>query len=286
MNAAADPTVDPVVGALLASRRPSSWLRVKAVARRHWYVMLRSPHRLFDVTVWPLVDVLLFGSIATFFVSSAGDTAGHAAFGYLLSGILLWHVVYQSQIGLSTGFLEETWSRNLLNLMVTPMREWEYVAGVALSGLVKVVMGVGVVALLALGAFAFDITTLGVSLVPIAAVLLLTGWVIALFVIGLVLRFGAGAEALAWGILFVVMPLSGVFYPVDALPLVLRPVALVLPTTHAFAAGRSVLDGHGLDGPALALAGITSLVLAAAGMLWVTSMLRLFRRRGYITRYS
>ena len=43
-----------------------SWLRMRAIARRHAYVLVRSPHRLFDVTLWPLVDVLLFGSLAAF----------------------------------------------------------------------------------------------------------------------------------------------------------------------------------------------------------------------------
>jgi len=67
------------------------------------------------------------------------------AAGYLLSGILLWHVVYQSQIALATGFLEEAWTRNLLNLMVTPMREVEYVLGVVLFGMVKLFIGLAVV---------------------------------------------------------------------------------------------------------------------------------------------
>ena len=49
---------------------------------------------------------------------------------------------------------------------------------------------------------------------------------------------GAGAEALAWGVMFVVMPLSGIFYPVSSLPAVLQPIAQMLPTTHAFAALR------------------------------------------------
>ncbi|HVM10733.1 MAG TPA: ABC transporter permease [Acidimicrobiales bacterium] len=269
-----------------AERRDSSVLRIKAIARRHWFVMVRSPHRLFDVTIWPLVDVLLFGSIATFFLRAEGTDVGRAAFGYLLAGILLWHVVYQSQISLSTGFLEETWSRNLLNLMVTPMREWEYIAGVVVLGLLKLVLGVGAVALLALLAFAFDVTDLGLTLVPIAAVLLMTGWVIALFVIGLVLRFGAGAEALAWGILFVVMPLSGVFYPVDALPGLLQPIARLLPTTHAFIAARSVLDGGGVPWGRLGVAAVAAVVLAMLAVAWVAAMLRLFRTRGYVTRYS
>ena len=84
-------------------------------------------------------------------------------------------------------------------------------------------------------------------MIPIAITLLIVGWAISLFVIGLVLRFGTGAEALAWGVMFVLLPLSGVFYPIDALPTVLQPIALALPTTHAFAALRALVDGTGLD---------------------------------------
>jgi ABC-2 type transport system permease protein len=167
------------------SEARKSWLRIRAIAKRHALALRRSPHRLFDVTIWPLVDVFLFGSIGVFAASQEG--AGSVALGYLLSGIVLWHVVYQAQIALSTGFMEETWSRNLLNLMVTPLREIEYVAGVALFGLAKLVAGVGLVALTALGFYSFDVTDLGLGLIPVAAILLIVGWVIALFVIAMVL---------------------------------------------------------------------------------------------------
>jgi len=262
-----------------------SWLRMRAVARRHAYVLARSPHRLFDVTLWPLVDVLLFGSLAAY-VGSGSASSGTRAAGYLIAGIVLWHVIYQSQIAVSTGFLEETWSRNLLNIMVTPVREVEYVGGVALFGMLKLFIGVGVVALGALVFYSFDLTTLGFGLVPIAAVLLLVGWMISLFVIGIVLRFGAGAEALAWGVMFVVMPLSGIFYPVDALPALLQPIALALPTTHAFAALRGLVDGNSLDWGQVALAAISTAVLAVLALWFVVRMLKTFRRKGLITRYT
>ncbi|HMK62004.1 MAG TPA: ABC transporter permease [Acidimicrobiales bacterium] len=258
--------------------------RVLAIARRHAYVLARSPHRLFDVTLWPLVDVLLFGSLGVFVSHHRG--AGSIAFAYLLSGIVLWHVVYQSQIALSTGLLEETWSRNMLNLMVTPLSELEYALGVVLFGLVKLVIGVGVAAATAAGFYAFDVTTLGFDILPFAAVLLLVGWVIALFVIGIVLRFGSGAEALAWGVLFMVMPLSGVFYPTKALPAFLQPLAVALPTTHAFAAGRALLDHQGLPWGQLAIAGLSTMALLVVAVAFVSAMLGLFRKRGYITRYS
>jgi ABC-2 type transport system permease protein len=258
--------------------------RMHAIAVRHAYVLKRSPHRLFDIVIWPAVDVVLFGSIGIFAASRAAGAAQQVAL-YLLVGVVLWHVVYQAQIAVATGFLEETWSRTMLNLMVTPMREWEYLAGVALFGLVKLVAGVGVVALIAWGAYAFNITTLGFGLIPIAALLLAIGWAIAMFVVGLVLRFGSGAEALAWGILFVIMPLSGVFYPVSALPPVIRPIGEALPTTHAFAAGRVFAAGGATPWHEMWLAAAGTATVVALGIGYLGWMLRIFRLRGYITRY-
>ena len=266
------------------SELAQSWLRIKAISRRHALALRRSPHRLFDVSIWPLVDVFLFGSIGVFAAQQEG--AGAVALSYLLSGIVLWHVVYQAQIALATGFLEETWSRNLLNLMVTPLREIEYVAGVVLFGMVKLVGGVGLVVLTALVFYSFDVTELGFGLIPVAAVLLVVGWIIALFVIGMVLRFGGGAEALAWGILFVVMPLSGVFYPIEALPGLLQPISAILPTTYAFEAGRRLLDGGAVPWDQIGLAAVTTLGLGIAVVTHLLWMLKLFRQRGYISRYS
>jgi ABC-2 type transport system permease protein len=264
-----------------------AWLRILAIARRHAYVLYRSPHRLFDVTVWPIVDTVLFGSLGVFFATQGGPSSpAQASVAYLLSGIVLWHVVYQAQIAVSTGFMEETWSRNLLSLMVTPLRELELVAGIALFGLAKLVMGVGVVALAAFGLYAFDVTALGIGLLPVMAILLMGGWAIALLVVGLMLRFGNGAEALAWGIMFVIMPLGGVFYPVEALPPFVRPISALLPTTHAFAAGRELIDGGPMPWGELGLAAIGTVVATAAALAFVAWMLRLFRRRGYVTRYS
>lgn len=260
-------------------------LRIMAIARRHWFVLRRSPHRWFDVLVWPLVDALLFGSLGVYIARSDG-TGSDAAVGYLLAGILLFHVIYQSQIAVSTGFLEETWSRNLLNLMTTPLREVEYAAGVALFGMVKLGIGLGVVALAAIGFYSFNILDVGWGLLPIGALLLVCGWAISLYVIGLVLRYGQSAEVLAWGILFVVMPLSGVFYPVDALPTVLQPIAWALPTTHLFIAARELLDGQPMPWDQLAIAFVGCVVAAGLGIAYLTWMLRVFRRKGLVTRFS
>lgn len=278
-------TIAPSLAATPRSGAGRSWLRIRAIARRHYFVLKRSPHRFFDVFVWPIVDVLLWGSLGVFVAQQTGD-APQAGVTYLLGGILLFHVVYQSQIASSTGFLEEIWSRNLLNLMTTPIKEWEYAAGVALFGMAKVAVGLSVVLASSIAFYAFDVFEGGWGLIPIGCVLLLAGWAISLFVIGLVLRFGQSAEVLAWGIMFVVMPLSGIFYPVEALPTVLQPIAYVLPTTHAFAAARALFDGLPLPWDELAYAVVGSFVLALLGIAFVVAMLKTFRARGYVTRHS
>ena len=261
-----------------------SWPRIRAVVRRHAYVQRRGWHRWFDVAVWPVVDTVIWGSIGIFVDQQGG--AARAGAPYMLSGILLMHVLYQANISVSTGFMEETWSRNLLNFMVTPLRETEYLAGIMLFGLAKLAVGLGMVALSALVLYSFNLLSVGWGLVPIVAVLMLVGWCIALFVIAFVLRFGNGAEILAWGVLFVVVALSGAFYPVDALPTALRPVSQILPSTHAFEAARTILDGDPMPWARLGYAVAALAAVIPLAIVHLLRTLRTFRSRGYITRYS
>lgn len=257
--------------------------RVLAIARRNAYVLFRAPQRWFDVIVWPVVDAILFGAIGVYFGAQQGTEAASVSF--LLAGIILFHVVFQAEVSVATGFLEETWSRNLLNLMVTPLTELEYGAGVALFGLAKLALGVGVVSLVALALFAFEITSLGLAFIPMAAILLFVGWAVALVVIGLILRVGQGAEIMTWGFIALLLPMSGIFYPVEALPGALQPFAEALPTTHVFAAAHEVVAGRPLPWDELGIAFLGALVVAVLAVWFLMRMLSVFRSRGYISRH-
>lgn len=258
--------------------------RVLAVARRHALVLRRAPQSWFDALVWPAVDTVIWGSIGAYVDAQGG--AARSGLAYMLSGIVLMHVLYQCNVSSCTAFLQETWSRNLMNLMVTPLREVEFAAGVALYALGKLLLGLVSVALAAWALYSFDITTAGWALVPVIAVLVVSGFAIALLVVSVVLRLGSGAEIVTWGLLFVVVALSGAFYSPAALPGALRPVSALLPTTHAFAAARAALDGGPFPWGQLGLAAAgLAVVLPLAAALLVRS-LAAFRRNGFVTRYS
>jgi ABC-2 type transport system permease protein len=268
-----------------ATEQPAfSWLRVRTVVRRHAYVLWRSPHRWFDIVVWPLFDVLLWGSLGAF-VAQEND-ASRAGTPYLLAGIMLFHVLFQSQIAVSTGFMEETWTRNLLNMMTTPLREIEYVAGLAVYGLAKMAAAMAMVCLMAVSFYGFGLGEIGWGLVPIVGILMVIGWALAMLVIGLLLRFGQSAEILAWASTFLILSLSGVFNPVNAIPGPLQPLARILPTTHVFGAARDLLDGNPMPWGDLGQAAVGALVLVVLATAFVTRKLAQFRHRGYVTRYS
>jgi ABC-2 type transport system permease protein len=261
-----------------------NWLRVMTVVRRHWYVLWRSPNRWFDIAVWPVFDVLLFGSLGAFVAQE--NNASRAAAPYLLAGIMLFHVLFQCQIAVTTGFMEETWSRNLLNIMTTPITEGEYAAGLVVYAFMKLVLAMTTISVVAFVTYQFNLGSIGWGLVPIVGVLLLVGWAISLFVIGLILRYGQSAEILAWGLNFVMLALSGVFNPISALPAAVQPIARILPTTFAFSAMRTLLDGHPIPWDQVWWGFVGALVLCALGYWFIVHMLDTFRRRGYVTRFS
>jgi ABC-2 type transport system permease protein len=199
---------------------------------------------------------------------------------------MLFHVLFQCQIAVTTGFMEETWSRNLLNIMTTPITEGEYAAGLALYAFMKLIMAMLTISVVAFVTYQFNLGSIGWGLVPIVGVLLLVGWSVSLLVIGLILRYGQSAEILAWGTNFVMLALSGVFNPISALPAAVQPIARILPTTFAFRAMRTLLAGGGIPWDDIAWGYLGAFVFCAFGYWFIVHMLDTFRRRGYVTRFS
>ncbi|MBI3899394.1 MAG: ABC transporter permease [Gammaproteobacteria bacterium] len=60
----------------------------------------------------------------------------------------------------------------------------------------------------------------------------------------MVLRYGPGAEGMAWFVVFALQPISGVYYPIEILPAWLQKLTLLLPSTYVFEGMRAVLFDH------------------------------------------
>jgi ABC-2 type transport system permease protein len=137
-----------------------------------------------------------------------------------------------------------------------------------------------------LSLYSFSVTSLGWATLPIILVLIVNGWAVGFVVLGLMLRFGPSAEILTWGLNYVLLAVSGVFFPASALPGGLGHVAAVMPSGLAFASMRTVLSGGAVPWGDLGVAAVGSLCVLALALTFAAWMLRVFRRRGFVTRYS
>jgi ABC-2 type transport system permease protein len=221
------------------TRQGSAWQRIWAMVLRHFYLLRSSWPRMLEMAYWPTFQLLLWGFITTFLLTQSSWIAQAA--GVLISAVLLWDVLFRANLGLALTFIEEMWSRNLGQLFISPLRPMEMIAGLMLMSLVRTLISVTPAAFLALPFFDVWVFDLGFSLIPFFFNLMVFGWAVGLAVSGLLLRFGLGAESFVWLGIFLIAPVTGIYYPVSVLPDWIEPVAWALPSTYVFEGMRAVL---------------------------------------------
>jgi ABC-2 type transport system permease protein len=213
--------------------------RVIAIVVRHSYEARRSMDRVTDTVFWPVIDVLLWGFMTVYLAKRGESKIG--AIGFLLGGAILWGLFRSFQRDMAIGFLGEVWSRNFVGLFSTPLSIPEYMAGLVVINLAKAVAGMFVAGIAAWMFYVYNIFPELPLLIPYMGVLLIFGLAVGIFVTALLVRYTTRLQSLTWTITGLLVPFSCVFYPINALPAALRPIALMLPTTQAFEGMREAL---------------------------------------------
>jgi ABC-2 type transport system permease protein len=267
-------------GATVEAVRDSrfSFVRVWAMVLRYWYLMRSSWPRVLDLVYWPAVQMLMWGFLQLYIADNSGFFA--RAGGTFIGAVLLWDILFRGQLGFSVSFLEEMWSRNLANIMMSPLRPTEFVLALMIMSVIRLAVGMIPVSLLAIAFFGFNLWGLGLALAAFFANLILTSWAVGIFVSGLVLRQGLGAENMAWTIMFIFLPLTCVYYPVSVLPQWLQVIAWMLPPTYVFEGMRALLIDHTFRADLMLEALALNLVLFAAAVAAFLALLRSAREHG------
>jgi ABC-2 type transport system permease protein len=258
------------------------WLRVSALLLRYLYLYRRSLPRAMELFFWPVMELLLWGFLSVYLSRYALPDAVV----YLIGATILWEVFYRAQMAITLSVSEEIWVRNIINVFVAPVSPFELVLATCLLGVIRSTLTAAVLGVLAQVFYAFNLLSVGPALVPFYASLLLFGWAVGLCTVALILRFGQAAEALIWGVPFLIQPLSAVFYPLDVLPGWLQAVARGLPSTWVFEGMREALRTGRVDTSILAAALGLNVIYLAAGAAFFGWMLVRVREKGYLTRMA
>src|SRR6266446_853763 len=180
-----------------------SWRRIAAMIERYWYLLRSSWPRLLELVYWPAVQMMMWGFLQLYIGTNSGFFA--RAGGTFIGAVLLWDILFRGQLGFSVSFLEEMWSRNLANLMISPLKPIEFVLAMMAMSIVRLSIGMVPVSLLAIGFFGFNLYGMGLALAAFFLNLILTGWAVGIFVSGVIMRNGLGAENLAWTVMFMLL---------------------------------------------------------------------------------
>lgn len=166
---------------------------------------------------------------------------------FFVPGIMAFAVYMITTLLTLVTFVGERTSGTLQRMLATTLSERDIVLG---YGAAFSLIGMGQAMLLLLvGILVFDIIVVGNVFLAFLVIALLA---VVSQALGILLSSTAKREAQAIQVLpFVVLPaflLSGIFWPIEAIPAWLRPLSYLVPPTYAVDASRAVmLKGYGIE---------------------------------------
>lgn len=212
--------------------------RVYGAVLHLFYISKGSPDRITDVFFWPSIDIIVWGLTSVYFIKTSSVPN---ILTIILSGIILWTVVYSAQREISFGLLEELWNRNLINLFTTPITFSEWILSILIVALAKTIASFLVASMLALLLYKMNIFIYGFYLLPFILLLIMTAWSVGFLITGMVLRYSSKIQTLAWSMIALISPFSAVYYSVSTLPVWAQKIALIVPTSYIFEGMRQII---------------------------------------------
>ena len=200
----------------------------------------------------------------------------------VVSGIVLWIVLWRGQYEFTVNILEDVWNKNLINMFVSPLKVSEWIASFSLLGFVKAIISTGFASLVALLLYKVKIFANGLSLMPFLFLLLMTGWWVGLFVGGMIMRFGTKVQNFAWSMVFIIAPFSAVYYPLSALPGWAQKISMIVPSSYVFEGAREVITKGGMDWQKVLIALSLNVLYLALALAFFKSSFKKVLNRGLV----
>ncbi len=212
--------------------------RILGVFFRYFYVSKKGLQQLSDLFYWPFVEILLWG-LTSVWMQSQSNIQNLPLI--LMTGLIFWQIVWRGSQDISICLLQEFWQRNLVNLFSTPLKITEWITGMLLLGLCKLLICVAFGTLTVLILYTLNVFSIGLIFIPFAISLVIFGWMLSFLSASAIICWGHKVEMLAWMVGFLFAPFSAVFYPIEVLPGWAQRISWCLPTTYIFEGMRCIL---------------------------------------------
>lgn len=254
--------------------------RIWGVILRHLYLFKTNITRITDAFYWPAIDIFIWGITFSFIESTSGNIPNLTLM--ILSGLVLWTIIYRGQNEISVGLMEEVWNRNLVNLFVSPLKFSEWTTAVILMSTIKNTITFVFSIFLCMFIYGVKIWEMGLIIFPYILLLLIISWSIGMFVSGLLYLWGSRVEIFAWSIVAIFSPICAVYYPVSVLPEAVQYISRLLPPTYIFEGMRYAIEFGEYDMTGLLIATILTIILFVASLIFVNMCFKRVLNNGLV----
>ena len=200
-------------------------------------------------------------------------SGGGSSFDFVAPGFIAMNVMMSGLTALGAALARERESGTLAGVLMSPISRTAIILGKMISFTVRNLLQGGIT--IAMAVLVFGITIRGNPLLIAAILIIGTLSFLGLGIVATVITKEQESAQLVLGLLqFPMMFLSGVFFPVEQMPVFLQAVSKVLPLTYAVDALRKVMIlGAGIEAVILPLS-----ILVVLGIVTITLGVPLFNR--------
>lgn len=251
--------------------------RIMAIVKRHFLLTFKRPDRIINVLYWPFLNIVLWGVTSVWMQQQSHN---HNIVIMVLTGLVLWQIVFRVNLETAKGLFEELLSHNVVNLFSSPLTLGEWTVGMMALGVINMFLVMFCCSIAVWLLYGINILVLGWSLIPFMASLLLAGWFIGFFICGLLINWGLKAQDFVFTVGWVFAPFSAIYYPLEVLPQWLQTIGKCLPMTYVFEAMREVLTTGQFSGHYLAKSFALDCMYLSLSLFFFWYMFTLSKEKG------
>lgn len=254
--------------------------RISALIERDFKVMLRLKWKLVETFYFPATMIIIWG----FFVLWSKEMAFEGAF-VLLAVNMFWSFAYQSQSGSNQQIMEDRWSETFKQIVVAPLKPYEYLIGKMFIGTFFSVLSFIMVLVIAYTFFGFTlpVDNAGYFLI-FMCIVLITSIAITILVGSLITILGNEYAFISWTTTQLFILFSAPFFPLEIYPLILRKVSEMIPYTWVFESIR-MLVASGYVLPSMLIRGLLlSLIFLGISIPIYSKSYEIARKNGKLVK--
>jgi ABC-2 type transport system permease protein len=217
-----------------------SFHRFFGLSLHYLYSMKRNPARIIEMLVWPSLELILFSLLAVS-IRSADSRAETIGLG-ILSGVVFWNFTARIIQESVSQFLDDAFSRNLQNLLITPFSLLELVLSIIWVSFIKMFLSFALLSIILIVFYPWFFWQVGIQGLFWVVQLLYFGGVLSILALSFVFLFGERLSFIGWFLSMGIQIFSCVFYDRSTLPNIFYWASFLVPSSYVFQSIRMFLQ--------------------------------------------